>query len=260
MRHLKLMLLLVLAACGRDVAPPPETSPGPVDGQSFWVRQEGKPRVIIFVHGILGNPRGTWTNTETGAFFPDLLKADAAFSDADIYVQGYESPALGKSYDVDQLAEKLFRDFARDKVSDYREILFVCHSMGGLATRAYLLKYRDVVPKVPMIYFYSTPSTRGSLAAFAAKLSKNPQFDNMTDIADNTYLSSQQSSWLAAGFQNRIKSFCAYELKETYGAVIVDQGSATNLCTQRLDPILANHIDIVKPGDDLADPAGVEAC
>lgn len=62
---------------------------------------------------------------------------------------------------------------------------------------------------------------------------------------DEQYLPALQSNWLAAGFP--IASYCAFEEQDTHGVRIVDRQSATNLCTQRLDPIDADHINIVKP-------------
>ena len=63
----------------------------------------------------------------------------------------------------------------------------------------------------------------------------------------DTYLSVLQSNWLAANL--RIRSYCGYETQKVLGQIIVDQQSATNLCTQRLDPIDADHISISKPAD-----------
>ena len=45
-----------------------------------WVRHEGYAKadgVIIFVHGVLGDARTTWTNGRT--FWPDLLTRDSTF-------------------------------------------------------------------------------------------------------------------------------------------------------------------------------------
>jgi hypothetical protein len=71
-------------------------------------------------------------------------------------------------------------------------------------------------------------------------------------IDNNLYLESLQSNWLAA--QLPVRSYCGYELQSTYGVIIVDRQSATNLCTEHLDPIDANHINIVKPSDERAIP------
>lgn len=68
----------------------------------------------------------------------------------------------------------------------------------------------------------------------------------------DSYLSVLQRDWLAAGLH--VKSYWAYERLETYGVIVVSQPSATNLCNQRLDPIHANHIEIVKPLNERSVP------
>lgn len=240
-----LTLALVMAViCGSCRKPDSaETS------AASWVRHDKKARLIVFVHGVLGAPRDTWTNAQTGAYFPDLVASDSAFADADIFVVGFPSPSIRTSYSIDQLTEKVYRDLKANGALDYQDIVFVSHSMGGIVARAFVLKYEDVRPKVKMMQFFSTPFAGADLASFASALSRSTQFDGMRDIVDNTYLQSQQSSWNAAGLSTSIKSFCAYELRPTFGKMIVTLQSATLICNQRLDPIDANHIDIVKPKD-----------
>jgi hypothetical protein len=48
-----------------------------------------------------------------------------------------------------------------DGVLRYNELTFFSHSMGGLVTRAFIIKYRDVVPKIRRQDFFATP-TAGS--------------------------------------------------------------------------------------------------
>jgi hypothetical protein len=45
------------------------------------------------------------------------------------------------------------------------------------------------------------------------------------------------------------RPYCAYENLPTDGIFVVSMSSAIALCNQDLDPISANHIDIVKPKD-----------
>ncbi len=242
---------LVLALLGTACA---DSETKPTESKSFWVRQNQKSRVIVFVHGVLGDARGSWTNTETGAFFPDLVEKEPTFADADIFVAGFPSPARRASYSIDGLTEKLYRDLKNKGVLAYEDIVFINHSMGGVVARAFVLKYEKVRPKVKMMQFFSTPMAGADLASFAAAFSNNRQFDGMRDLADNTYLQSQQSSWNAAGLGRSVKSSCAYEVLPTYGRTVVTIASATLLCTERHDPIAANHIDIVKPRDADDDP------
>jgi hypothetical protein len=119
--------------------------------------------------------------------------------------------------------------------------------MGGLVVRAYLLKYRQVAAKTKFITFLSTPTTGSDLVGLAGLFSTNPSLFDMKpmDSTASTYLATLQSNWLAARF--RIASFCAYETQPTFSTMVVSLSSATNLCTEHLDPVLANHIEIAKP-------------
>ena len=141
--------------------------------------------------------------------------------------------------------------FDTDGISRYDNIIFLAHSMGGLAVRAYLLKNRDVASKTRLTYFYSTPSDGSEIASLATLISKNPQLAKMKPVQSADYLGDQQRQWLAANFN--IPSFCAYETQPTYGFSIVTFASASKLCNRRLDPINANHISIAKP-DGVRDP------
>jgi hypothetical protein len=66
-----------------------------------------------------------------------------------------------------------------------------------------------------------------------------------------TILADLLRQWLAAEFI--FPSYCAYEKQNTYGLSIVTIQSASHLCTRALDPIDADHINIVKPSDQGSD-------
>jgi pimeloyl-ACP methyl ester carboxylesterase len=200
--------------------------------------------VIIFVHGVLGDSINTWTN-DNGAYWPRLLSADSDFDNYDIYVYEYPTSFFGKPFSISEISENMRLKFDADGVPLHKEIIFIAHSMGGLACRSYLLKYRNIAAKTRLMYFYSTPSTGSELASLARLVTKNPQLANMTVMESGGYLSDQQLEWMAAAFD--IPSFCAYETQATFGIQVVTQASASNMCNRRLDPINADHISIVKP-------------
>ena len=83
----------------------------------------------------------------------------------------------------------------------------------------------------------------------AGQLSGNPQMSGMIPLEGNNLLQSIQSGWLGWPEARKVPSYCAYETLPTFGLDIVSMSSATALCNQDLDPITANHIDIVKPRD-----------
>jgi pimeloyl-ACP methyl ester carboxylesterase len=251
-----LLVLLGVSAVGCNGASygGKEKSPKPNRKMdSGYLRDEQNDRVIVFVHGVLGDARETWT-AANGAYWPDLMLGDDAFKQLDIYVYDYPSPLFAVSYSIDELADNLRLVLESDGVFEkHKEVIFVCHSMGGLVARALLLKYQKLAPQVPMIYFFSTPTTGSEVADLANVFSKrNPQFEDMKSWRDSAYVGNLVRQWLAAEFQ--IKSYCAYEKQKTFGVKIVHEPSATNLCNQRLDPIDADHIDIVKPSDRRAIP------
>jgi pimeloyl-ACP methyl ester carboxylesterase len=232
------------------------SSPGlSTQWQLPWIRRTDPVRsdgVIVFVHGVTGNARTTWSSG--GSYWPELLARDEAFNGQDVYAYGYPSPRLAKSLSIDELADNLRLILSTDGVLSYKQITFVCHSMGGLVTRSFLLKYRDIAPRVRFLYFFATPTTGSPFAALARLVSKNPQFGGMYPVNDpDSYLATIQSAWLAAHLG--LRSYCAYETQPLWGQlVIVGKDSATHLCTERLDPIDADHINIVKPADKNSNP------
>jgi pimeloyl-ACP methyl ester carboxylesterase len=223
--------------------------------QSQYIRQKQNQSVIVFVHGALGDPRATWTNDQTKTYWPDLMVRDPNFNRFDIYVVSYPSSKLSRDYDVNELVEVMRRDFDSAEIfSRYKRVYFLCHSMGGLVVRAFLVRYRERIPHVPFIYFFSTPTNGAQLSKIAALFSSNPQFNSLKPTDANEYLASVQNDWLAERLDSKIASYCAYETHETGGFLIVGRDSALQLCNRRVDPIDANHFEIVKPADQNAEP------
>ena len=221
----------------------------PAAAESRYVRQvAGNRQVVVFVHGVMGNSDATWTNAETGANFPTLLAQDPAFAGSDVFVVEYPSPPTRRTLSIDEVAESLRLVLDANRVLDHTEVVFVAHSMGGLVTRAYLLKYRDVVVKrVRMLYFFGTPTTGSAVAALARVFSGNPQFGGMAPMASDAYLADLHRAWMAVPELGALPWFCAYEVQNTFGVKVVDMASATASCNRRPDPIDRNHADIVKP-------------
>lgn len=229
---------------------PPETAMPRRDAEqgSFYVRQEdGSTGVIIFVHGFTGDSRKTWTNTETGAYWPELLVQDSEFDHYDIFVVEYPTAHLQSGFSIDELPEVLRREFTTHNILSHKDIVFVAHSMGGIVTRSYINRYEsDLAGKVSMIYFFATPTNGAHIANLARAFTMNPQIRQLA--TDSNWLRSEYLSWLADNHDEDIDSYCGYENLPTRGVgIIVDDTSARALCNQWIDPIQSNHIDIVKP-------------
>ncbi len=236
-------------SCQRSSSPPSSGGDGlsASDEAIGFVKKSDASRVIVFVHGFVGDGKGTWTNPRTKAYWPKLIAEDSAFESSDVLVYSYETTALKENLSIDDLAENLrLRLESAGVFRKYQEAVFVAHSMGGVIVRNYLLKYSDRI-KVPMVYFFATPTTGASLGNLASLIGESPQAEGLKKLEGNLFLQGQMNSWLASPLSRSVHSYCAFETKDTKGVRVVPRESATNLCNERLDPIGEDHINIVKP-------------
>jgi hypothetical protein len=266
------MLVLVVVVLGSlaGCRPSPNTPPQPVKSSENpfdrlrshsggYIRPPGKQRVIVFVNGIFGDAVSTWTNAQTGEYWPESLSKDADFDDVDVYVHSFDSPKIATAQTINELASRL-KDFLEvDKVVNHKQIIFICHSMGGLVVRAYLLKVMAAPEKFPMIFFYATPTNGANVAAIATHVSRNPQLKDMLPLKEEGYVGDLEEQWIETyrdpklNYPAKIASFCAYEKLDTDEVRIVEKQSAIALCNRETRGIVTDHIGIVKPADDRAD-------
>ncbi len=212
------------------------------------MRHDNKPRVLVFVHGLGGDPENSW-RCPNGKSWPRLLTRDTAFDNFDIYLASYDTRLIGNQTAIDEAVATLQNRLENDGVFDYKEIVFVAHSLGGLVVKRLLLTRREYAAKVRFIYLFSTPSTGAAAANVASFMSQigfsdDPLLKEMKS-GDNEYLFNLEAEWKAAPFKN-VKQYCAYETQLTHGVRVVDRLSGTRDCDQIL-PIGEDHFNIVKP-------------
>ena len=131
-----------------------------------WVRKTpGSRGVIVFIHGVTGDARSTWLSGDQ--FWPGMLTEDSTFNGQDIYVYSYPSPRFRKTFSIDDIAENMRLVLTDDGVLKHEEVTFICHSMGGIVARAFILKYRPIAAKIRFIYFFATPTTGSPYATLA---------------------------------------------------------------------------------------------
>ncbi|TGJ81428.1 hypothetical protein E0Z10_g7346 [Xylaria hypoxylon] len=137
---------------------------------------------IVFVHGLGGHSRRTWSkNHDPSLFWPELwLPLEPGIGNARIFTFGYDAAFRGATKSVSNVTdfakELLFEmRFGKDSSGEdfnlgAKPIVFVVHSMGGLVTKkAYLLglhdtNYQGVIEAVSAIVFLSTPHRGTHLA------------------------------------------------------------------------------------------------
>jgi len=243
-----LCIALVLSGCdSKGSSSEPHNS---AHARSFYARSGNPDRVIVFVHGIFGNPSDTW-NCSPNISWPKLIQDDDAFQRSDIYVAGYDTPYFGNRMTIDEVVSNLKSRLDSDEVfAKHREVVFVAHSLGGLIVQRLLLTHRELAPQVRFIYFYSTPETGAQVAQLGHIFSADPLLKEMFPGDSNDYLLNLESEWRGAGFN--IHRYCAYEKKTVKGVLVVDRLSGTRGCENAI-AINEDHISIVKPCDRNAD-------
>ena len=259
-----LALLTVAAACtsARPADAPARVRPG-------FLTHAGKPNVVVFVHGVTGDAAATWRNPATGASWPEMITRDPELADFDVYLAGFDSPLLGRSSTIEEIAQRLLVQITDDGVFDrYAQVHFITHSMGGLITKRMLVELnrpqpreQDRLRRVRAVLFVSTPAQGAEVAKIGAWLSQNPQFANMEPATFNAFLQSLENQWQAL-LRDRDERdvpfprvFCAYETKPlAAGVVVVSRVYAATRCDDTPIAFDADHSAIVKPADERTQP------
>ncbi len=221
------------------------TPPQQIGEGGHYERNEGKSRVIIFVHGIYGSAAATWKCPQGNANWPQLMAGDDTFKNSDIYVVDYPTPAMGNMMTIDQEVSNIMNRLTDAKVFNHEEVVFLVHSLGGLITQRLLLSHRELIPRVKFMYFFSTPEEGAQIARIGHVLNNDPLLQQMLHGDENTYIESIETDWISAGAN--IPRYCAFERRATKGVLVVDRLSATRLCNREPVALYADHSTIVKP-------------
>lgn len=233
---------------------------------SRYEKQSGQPSLIIFVHGVGGDPAGTWVNPKSGASWPTLISTDPDFASYDVMSAYYDSPKISQASTIEEISTRLDQQFEDLGVYKYQSIIFLAHSMGGLVAKRIVAGLNrpaadDRLKRVTGVLLISTPSQGAPLADIADWVSMNPQFRDMSPADFNTYLQSVENQWqqlLIDRDHRRLthpRAFCAYETRATAGrTIVVSRVYAATRCDRNPYPMDLDHFAIVKPHDRNDDP------
>lgn len=125
---------------------------------------------VLFVHGLSGEPDKTW------ARFPELLRSDPDFEAMTVRSWGYStrivaSRLLGHVSKIQVLSVGL-----RTELENRREsqglIALICHSLGGLVARQYLIdqNFAERPLRVTKLLMFATPNDGSELAKLARRI------------------------------------------------------------------------------------------
>jgi pimeloyl-ACP methyl ester carboxylesterase len=111
--------------------------------QGQWVRRAKNGLNVIFIHGI-NSSEECWRH-KNGSYWFNLLKDESELADIGIYVFSYRTGLNTGSYSLSDIVDSLIEYFVLDDLISSSGIIFVCHSMGGIVTRRFLVKEQSVL-------------------------------------------------------------------------------------------------------------------
>jgi PGAP1-like protein len=202
---------------------------------------------FVFVHGLRGGSRKTWSATPSEAhFWPKAwLPNDPDFKNVRIHSFGYNSDWADRRENplsVHDFGQSLIEDLQscpeirREK--DTR-IVFIGHSMGGLVIKKACIisrenpLFQDIGQRIHSIYFLATPH-RGSNLAQTLQNVLRSTLSGSKSFVSNLERGSEAINTLNDQFRHHCKNFAIHSFTESMpmnwgigSGLVVDQQSAT---------------------------------
>lgn len=151
---------------------------------NLWYQYNQSETVIAFVHGIFSDSRSCWQHidqldTNKNQYWPELVRTDPRFNNASIYLGGFYTALDSGPYEIRNCADELFEalnrvdENSRQPVMAKKDIIFVCHSTGGIVLR-YILesRYASFAEKNIGLVLIASPSYGSRLANYLSWLAR----------------------------------------------------------------------------------------
>ena len=149
---------------------------------------------IIFIHGFTSDAK-CWLN-KNGTFWPSLLSREDPFAGCGIFVFNYQTNFRSSNYGINDVADSLREFCNQHHLFASKAIVFVCHSMGGIVARRFLvseqskLGHNNSVKKIGL-FLIASPSLGSDYANMGrhlAGLTQNEQAQSLQFSDRNTFL------------------------------------------------------------------------
>jgi len=163
------------------------TNPPPTN--NYWYKLHDPCSVVfVFVHGFFSSSAECW-KSKSGIFWPDLIDQDRRLGKPSIYLAGYYTAIDSGSYEISDCAAEVFSAISRSSANGEpapihaKNIVFVCHSLGGIVTR-YMLEsqsaaFADKSIGLLLLASPSLGSSHADMLEFFANLYKNRLGDQL---------------------------------------------------------------------------------
>ncbi|KAI9848521.1 MAG: hypothetical protein M1837_007190 [Sclerophora amabilis] len=220
---------------------------------------------FIFVHGLGGGSRKTWSKTENAAHFwpKQWLPTEPRFRHVRIHSFGYNSQWIEMKasiltiHDFGQaLLGEIQNSPSMNQRNDGNPIVLVGHSMGGLVIKKVLLlakqdpNYHQIAARIHSMFFLATPHRGADSARYLSNVIKisvshgrKPYIDNLIPNSEAIQIINDEFRHVYHGTQ--LWSF--FETDKTSLGLIVKKDSAVlGLPGERVSLLNADHCNVCK--------------
>lgn len=228
--------------------------------KGIWFAQPQNGTVVIFIHGVMSDAEA-WRNAN-GTYWPRLLTEDPRTRGIGVYIFEYETGLFSGTYRINDAVDALANHLRLDKTLTAQRLVFVCHSMGGIVARRYLVREeRDLLnAKIEVgLFLVASPSLGSEYSTVLSPLSsllRHAQNDILRSSAMNAWLLDLDRDFKALLNAQRLK-ITGKELFEDkfivtkffFMRAVVDPISAARYFPEPYRVPLSTHFTIHTPED-----------
>lgn len=161
--------------------------------EGVWIRKPNSGTTVVFVHGVLSDGEKCWTH-ESGTYWPDLLADEESVDQIGIYEFTYKTGFFSGTYRLGDVVDAFEESADLDGVLDCDRMVFVCHSMGGIVARKFVVSRAVALIDKSIeigLFFLASPSLGSNYANWLnplARLFGHSQADALRFSRNNSWL------------------------------------------------------------------------
>lgn len=225
-----------------------------------WVRKvEGKV-VVVFIHGILSSGKTAW-GEHKGSTWIELLHDEVEPRDVSIYSYEYATSFSSNTYSIGDIVDDLKERMRLDNIHLYPDIVFVCHSMGGIVVRKLIVeRAAEFIERGTRIglFLVASPSLGSKYANWLSSVIKaagHSQANKLRFSQDNDWLNDLDKEFQNLKESGRLKLLGKELIEDKFIALrrygvfrqVVEPFSGSRYFGERYKVPGSDHFSIAKP-------------
>jgi len=237
--------------------------------QGEWIRRAQGAASAVFVHGILSSGETCWRN-DNGTYWPDLLQNETELGSLGIYVFTYETGIFSGSYGLGDIVDALNVHLGLDGVLESKRLIFVCHSMGGIVVRRFIVEQAVGLIEAEKeidLFLVASPSLGSSYADWLSRLVQlvgNVQADALRFVRSNEWLKDLDKDFMNLKERGKLKIKGRELVEDRFVEIkkiplwmfwkrqVVEFSSAARYFGESFKVPISDHFSIAKPKDKTA--------